>query len=348
MRDWCNRGATTRFRWASHLDQKDGKKMVLANVSEIYPLYDSVIISQRLWGNEIKVKGWFGGHAGDPWAKPWEQFGDTPEHLFFKDRTEGNSDLAYCNLQSAETMDFAYRLYSIGVRFWGPISSFEVSPRYAYNGDGMPPWGAITNDDPYILASAWKQFFATELPQHVGFEFKVEQDVICEGPAMTFPPGHGFIGGGSSWSDPVTPGDSNISTTYDQNFEVDAQGEDSLVQYPQHISVVNQGVPGISNRFNFVNAKGFPQPVEIPKNALIQAKIILSPYVQEMMNDVLGPLYYLFNRRCPRAWGIGATPDVNESPATWFGTRYGITVSMLGERLVQQRGQYFAPGTSGE
>lgn len=329
----------------------------IANVSEIYPLYDSIILSQRLWGNESKVKGWFGGHSGDPWAKPFEQFGDTPEHIFFKDRTEGNSDLAYCNLQSAETMDFAYRLYSIGIRFWGPISAFEIAPEYEAQvdgGTGMPPWGAtqaypggpggVITDDPFVLQSQMGHIWKAEIPMHAGFEFKVEQDVILEGPAMTFPPGHGFTGSGSAWSGPVSPGVSAVPG-YDMNIDPDTAGEDSILQYPQHISVVTQGHPRMGNRFNFVNSAGEPAPIEIPKGALVQAKINISPYVQYLLDDVLGPLYYLFNRRCPREWAIGATPDLEKDDNIYFGTRYGITVSLLGERLVQQRGQYFAPAT---
>ena len=307
---------------------------------------DSVICSQRLWGNEIKVKGWFGGHAGDPWARPFEQFAATPEHLFFKERTEGNSDAAYCNLQSAETMDFAYRLYSIGIRFWGPISAFEVAPEILHNGAGMVPWGTIVTDDPFVLASSIGHIWKSEMPMHMGFEFKVEQDVILEGPAMTFPPGHGFTGSGSAWSGPVSPGVS-FNSGFNQNIYVDEAGEDCIVQHPQHISVVNQGHPRIGNRFNFVNHLGEPQPIEIPKGALIQGSLKMSAYASYLLNEVMGPLYYLFNRRCPRKWqdGSGLGKDDN----IWFGTRYGITVSLIGERLVQQRGSYFyGPGVAEE
>jgi hypothetical protein len=324
-----------------------------ANVSEICPLIDTVIVSQQLWGNEIKVKGWFGGHSGDPWARPFEQFAATPEHLFFKERTEGNSDAAYCNLQSAETMDYAYRLYSIGVRFWGPISGFESAPLIAYNGKGMLPWGTLQLDDPYVLSSVMQHIWKVELPMHMGFEFKIEQDVILEGPAMTFPPGHGFVGSGSAWNGPVGPGESlmidelatpdfpwNLNTT-----PTPEAGEDSLVQHPQMISVVNQGNPLLGNRLNFVNSKGEPQPIGIPKGALIQAKLKMTPYASYLLSDVMGPLYYLFNRRCPRAWVDGTlveeSPIVQKDDNVWFGTRYGITVSLLGERLVQQRGQYW-------
>jgi len=320
------------------------------NVSEIYPLYDSVIISQRLWGNEPKVKGWFGGHEGDRWARPFEMFSQAPEHIFFKDRTEGSTHLAYCNLQSAERMDFAYRLYSIGVRFWGPISAFEVSPRIQHDGDGMLPWGTALGDDPFALLSTLGHQWKSEIPRHTSFEFKVEQDVIAEGPCMAFPPGHGFTGGGSAWSGPVTPGvvyDDTLKTAFDQNIDADTAGEDSIVQQPQHISVINQGCPVLGNRFNFTNSAGEPQPIEIPRGALFQASIKLTPYASYMLSETMGPLYYMFNRICPREsyYTIGEDSTIQVDPATWFGTRYGITVSMLGERLVQQRGQYHAPET---
>lgn len=320
------------------------------NVSEIYPLYDSVVISQALWGNEARVKGWFGGSANTPWARPFEEFGDTPEHLFFKERTEGSSDLAYCNVQSGETMDFAYRCYSVGVRFWGPPSAFEVAPRIDHDGDGMLPWGtelAGTGDDPYSLISVWGHQWKAEIPRHCSFEFKVEQDVIVEGPCMSFPPGHGIIGSGSAWSGPIGRGvtDDLASAIFYENIDADDAGEDSIAQLPAHIHVTNQGHPRLGNRFNFVDADGNPQPILIPRAALFQASIKLSPYAQYLLNEAMGPLYYAFNRRCPRESNYGEAPNVTEvSPITWFGMRYGITVTLLGERLVQQRGQYHAPG----
>lgn len=317
------------------------------NVSEMSPLYDSVIVSQRLFGNEDKVKGWFGGSAADPWARPFEQFGATTEHIFFKDRTEGNCDLAYCNMQSAETMDFPFRAYSLGVRFWGPVSAFETAPEIDPTGNGMPPWGTIETDDPWILFSWIGHFWKAELPYHCSLEFKVENDVIAEGPAITFPPGHGFIGTGSSWSDPVSPGQSSLSD-YNMNIAPDPDNPDSIVQHPQMISVVNQGEPRLGNRFNFARRNPLtnkiePLPIEIPKGSLVQATIKLTPYAQYILSDIMGPLYYLFNRRCSRASYVDAA-TVGPDPIVWFGTRYGITVSLLGERLVQQRGNYFAPG----
>jgi hypothetical protein len=311
--------------------------MNIANVSEIYPLYDSIIVSQRFHGNEANVRGWFGASLANPTLQPFSAFGSQQTHTLFKDRTAGQAGAMYCNLESAETMDFAYRLYSVGVRFWGPVTGFEVAPHWDSTGS-PPPWGAITQDDPVMIASCLSAWWKGSFPFQCGFRLKVEQDIIVEGPAMTFPPGHGFTGSGIAWSAPVYP---------EHNVEPAGAGDALILQHPQMISVITQGNPKLGNRFNFIDADNKPQPVEIPKGALIKAEILLSEYAQYYLEDQAGPLYYLFNRLCPREWDSDAATGV-ESPAYWFGTRYGVTVTLLGERLVQRRGQYFAPGWTGD
>jgi hypothetical protein len=307
------------------------------NVSEIFPLYDTVIVSQRLHGGETGVKGWYGASAGDPTVKPFHEFSRKQRHVFFKDRTEANASLAYCNVQSAETMDYAMRIYSVGVRFWGPTSAFEVTPVYE-DQITPPPFGTITRDDPIMINSCLSQWWKGSAPQQCAFELKVEQDIIAEGPCATFPPGHGLIGSGTAWGGTVTP---------ENNVDPAAPGDSLIIQHPQMISVVNQGRPVLGNRFIFRNAEGEPDPIQIPRGSLLEATITLSPYVQYMLENVAGPLFYLFNRLCPREW-IEDGPVTGSSPAYWFGTRYGITVSLIGERLVQPRGQYWAPGRAAD
>jgi hypothetical protein len=306
------------------------------NISEIFPLYDTVIVSQRFHGGEAGVKGWFGGSTANPTIKPFHEFSRKERHVFFKDRTEATASLAYCNNQSAETMDYAMRIYGVGVRFWGPVSAFEVAPTYE-DPDTPPPWGTIDRDDPVMVNSCLSAWWKGSAPSQCAFELKVEQDVICEGPCATFPPGHGFVGSGVAWGGTVTP---------EILDDPQASGEALILQHPQMISVMNQGVPRLSNRFIFRNARGEPDPIQIPRGSLLEATVTLSPYVQYMLENVAGPLFYLFNRRCPRKW-IEGDPEgevTMYSPAYWFGTRYGITVSLIGERLVQPRGQYWAPG----
>lgn len=323
-------------------------------VSEIAPLYDSVVISQRLHGDEENVRGWFGGTPSRPNARPWDLFAATNVHSFFKDRTESTADLAYCNLQNAETMDTPYRLYSIGCRFWGPPSAFETVPKLALDGTNFPmlPWGeidldgALRLDDPYTVNSCMSQFWRGDAPRLATFRLIVEQDTIVEGPCMTFPPGHGITAAGSSWDGPVT------GTTYIESDHADpgaeTAGDRLMAQHPQMISVINQGNPVMGNRFHFVKynekaAKWLPAPIEIPKGALVECQVELSEYLQYYINNTYGPLYYLFNRRCPRRWWYDDPAVEDQDINTFFGMRYGITVSMMGERLVQQRGQYYAP-----
>lgn len=332
--------------------------MPVANVSEIYPLYDTVIISQRLWGREINTPGWFGARTAEPVGsaetiRPMEAFGATEVHPFFNTRTEGSAGLPYCNLQSAETMDFAYRLYSIGIRFWGPISGMEATYRFLVNN----VWSdfAGTNENELVAINSYlSHFWKNEFPRHCSFSFKIEQDTICEGPCYTAPPGHGPQADGSSWvggSYWLQPPDAAIElpnpiTPVQPIFPVNTGEADQVIAYPQHINVTNQGVPLIGNRYNFVDDQGQPAPIEIPRQALVEANIRLSRYAQYCLEGVLGPLFYLFQRRCPKnhVAADGAPPTYVTVPPIWFGTRYGITISLIGERLVQQRGQYHAPG----
>lgn len=291
------------------------------NVSEIWPVYDTLIVSQFLHGAESKTPGWFGATLANPTARPIEEFASRDKHIFFKSgRTEGNSHLAYNNQQSSETMDFAYRLYSLGIRFWGPVSAMEGGY-----------WSADTTyRELRYINSYLAQFWKTDLVRNCGIDFKVEQDTIVEGPCFTCPPGHGHTASGVAWSDPVTPVLDVIPT---------AAGNDQLIQYPQMINVVSQGIPVIGNRFNF------SPPLEIPRGALIEANVYLSQYARYVLHDVQGPMSYLFNRVCARIHDLeeGETDILETNPLTWFGCRYGITVSLIGERLVQQRGQYHAP-----
>ena len=55
-----------------------------------------------------------------------------------------------------------------------------------------------------------------------------------------------------------------------------------------------------------------------------------SPYAQHMLNNMLGPI----------EWQIDPEEDIVTNNEPNHPVRCGITVTLLGKRLVQQRGQY--------
>lgn len=260
------------------------------NVAEPYPLYDTIIVSKELFGKEQSINGWFTSF-GD--------FAANERHTFFKSRTIGNSNLAYCNMDSADNVDFAYKIFSIGVRFFAPVNAdsnnqIVVSPEKM--NDGNTPW------------------WLWELPKHCGFDFRIQQDTIIEDTCAAVPPGYGpRLGCGAQ---PIQ----DIADISDYN----------MTQW-QAVTGTN-GEPCIDNRFSFGD-----NPIEVPRNATIEANIYPSVYARTIMADLFGPHDAVLPAE------EGTTPP-GQTDYISFGQRYGITVSLYGYRMVQQRGQYFAPG----
>lgn len=210
------------------------------NVAESYPLYDSVIVCSELYGKERALPGWFNN---------FRDFAANERHTFFKSRTIGNSHQAYCNLDSADNVDFVYKCYSIGVRFWGPVSPDTIN--------------RITGS-PYGMNENVLPFWLFDLPKHCGFDFKVQQDTIVENTCLATPPGYGpRIGGGAQ---PAT--------------ETEAPYPN---QTPWKIITGTNGEPVINNRFTF------PSPISIPRNATIEANIYPAHYARYMMENLDGP-----------------------------------------------------------
>lgn len=253
-----------------------------ANVAETWPLYDSILICPTFFGNEIGQDGWFTNFAA---------FGAEETHNFFKSRTE-SSGQAYCNMQSADSMDFAFMLHSIGVSVWGPTPNVEGQP---------DPAGEGILDDIIRPDLAFGHWFQSELPNHMGIDLKIQQDIVLELPTIHAPPGYGAIGSG----------------TANQGTDGAAFGDIVINQ-----NSVVQGVPLLDNRFSF------PKPIGIPRTASIEGTLHLSQTARTFLQGVTGPHQYQFN-------SIDGTP-----PYTFFPRRYGITMSLFGERLVQQRAQY--------
>jgi len=212
------------------------------NVSEPWILYDSIVICPQFYGAENNIPGWFNTYA----AMGGQQF-----HSFFKTRTEGTAGLQYCNAQSADTMDYVYLLYSIGVNFLAPSSRLVRD---------------VTSDPvaPTTLDWTSNNFFESDLPRHVGVQFKVQQDIVFEGCAIDTPPGYGSVGFGGAW----------------QNA-----GTDQLDN--QH-GYVCQGVPVLGARFNF------PNPIPIPRTSTIEGILDVSALGRAYLTSMVGPNLNVF------------------------------------------------------
>lgn len=150
----------------------------------------------------------------------------------------------------------------------------------------------------------------TEFPRHCAIQLRVQQDVVAELPAMACPCGYGPVGGGASYA--------HDQIGYDG-------GE--ITPNPGFLPVANfsvtQGVPNLTNRWPF------PKPIKIPRNATIEGILTVSLQARTVLERIGAVNNYLFNSQ------ETATPYTMHE----FYSRYGIQLSLIGKRLVQQRGQ---------
>jgi hypothetical protein len=211
------------------------------NVTEAYPIYDTVNICKTFYGKEKTLTGWY---------TTFRDFAADEKHTFFKSRTAGNSHLAYCNQDSADNVDFVFKAFSFGVRFFAPVmpdavNSIVVSPTNMH--ESVPAWWLF------------------DLPKHCGIDFRVQQDVIVENTCLATPAGYGPRGGGGA--QPAT----DITAPFPN-------------QTPWKVVTGTIGDPIIDNRFPF------PEPISIARNTSIEANLYISGYARDIMKAMNGPL----------------------------------------------------------
>lgn len=263
--------------------------MEMKNVLEPWTIYDSIIVSSAMYGNESNVQGWFPTFAA---------FGAQQEHRFFKSRNEAMAGLAYNNMQSQDRADFAFHALSIGLAFQGPSQPWEKRNAGEF---GTPPGINISN------------FFQFDLPNHVGVEFRLAQDIRLDASPYHMPPGYG-------------PRVSGVSQGLDAAFDVPPNGGPggpAFLGYTSGVVVGTQGEPTKDNRFYFKSE------IAIPRNETFEVRITLSEYARMILTQITGPHSYL--------WGeiAGAPAALTE---VRFPTRYVIQCAIHGLREVQQRG----------
>lgn len=224
------------------------------NVREAWSIYDTMVISPKWYGSEAQNAGWFNSVL---------LFSNQETHSFFKARTEATASLAYCNKQTADSMDFVFLANTIGVAFIAP------GVRTLCEGSGEPGPAPITQTNNQ-LAHWWE----TVLPRHCSLEFKVQQDTVLELPSLAASPGYGPSGGGAS-------------------FEHESCGRDVALTRPDYLPVANfsvtQGVPTLKNRFSFGD-----QPIGIPRTGTIEAVIRVSEIARAALFSLNLDYYYYF------------------------------------------------------
>jgi len=226
------------------------------NVVEAAALYDTILVCNKYYGSEINVRGWYTSFAA---------FAAAQDMRFFKVRTEGTAGLPYTNQQSADSMEFPFMAYSMGLAFFAPASNM-MGNAYEEDMDGAGDTVAAG------LNPGIPHFWQFDLPSHAAIALKTNQDVRAEVTAYACPPGYGPMGGGAA-------------------FEMDTTGEGGslYLAHAQINSFGTQGVPVLSNRFRF------PVPIAIPKNATIEGLLYLSAYARDVIGSWRGPDHYLFN-----------------------------------------------------
>lgn len=220
-----------------------------ANVAESASLYDSILVCRQFYGSENNVQGWY---------TTFNDFSKQETQSFFKARTESIANAAYNNQQNADSMDFAFLAYSMGITFWCPATALLGETYRPIEGAA----GLIAKVDP-VIGHLW----AFDLPRHCAIQFKVNQDIRAEVMCYAAPPGYGPIGGGAA---------SDV---------IDALA--APIAYLSNLPTINmagtQGVPVHQNRFKF------PAPIGIPRTATIEGILNVSDIGRYLLEGVYGP-----------------------------------------------------------
>jgi hypothetical protein len=98
-------------------------------------------------------------------------------------------------------------------------------------------------------------------------------------------------------------------------------GHDLDAENPMLHHIGGSGVPSIKNRWQF------DKPIALPRTATIEGELEMSPYARYLLGLMNGPL----GMDLP---GVGGIAGIE------FPHRVGVTMSLVGKRLVQQRGEY--------
>lgn len=238
MKDW------TEGNKATFLDPTTSEFKKMVNVAESWTIYDTVLICNTYYGNEQNINTWF---------NTFQQFAQNETHRFFKSRTRGTAGLAYNNQNNADTMDFAFVAFTMGLSFFGtPLGAIGTpSPP-----DGTP--NDIENVDPFAYP-----YWTVDLPNQSAIQLKIQQDIVAEMRSAQCMPGYSAAGGAGGSTD----GGALPATTYPPFMNYN----------------MSQGEADWTNRWRF------PSPLGIPRTATIEGILHLSNIAREALSEVRGP-----------------------------------------------------------
>lgn len=152
-------------------DKVGSVSTVAENVAENWTYYDTVLIGQNLAGLSFN----------DGWHPNYLALGLQADVPFFNVRNK-NHGLPYNNQDTRDALPFAFRIFTIGVRFWAPSCA------------NYPSDGIGEQQTPSVL-------FATELAKHCSVTLQTNQDDRLKSTVQLTPPGYGLVGGGVGQGD---------------------------------------------------------------------------------------------------------------------------------------------------
>lgn len=290
------------------------------NVKEQIILTDTILVSKFVGQMTDRPSGWFGSFA---------DAGAAGEFSFMNVRNR-SIGVAYNNQDARDQLPFGMRITSIGVKCFGPAAASQFTAclnkgstdtdRVPYADDVYvdPVPAELTNREE-LHTAVWE----ADLPNHLSLILRTNQDIRLRGPVAIFTPGFGAVGGGWGWG---SPGDLEImgdGGTPAPAISREASGP-SYGMFATNLETIQHGEADLRRRFPF------PIPIDVPKRANLSITLKLSQYGKEMLKAMTGPYWY------PMANAFSSGGLTKSVKAAMF----GVDVTIKGERLVQQRGDY--------
>jgi hypothetical protein len=282
-------------------------------------LTDTVMVGKFVGGLTDRPSGWFASFA---------DLGAAGSLSFFNVRNNSIGTM-YNNQDARDQLPYGFRIQSIGIRFWSSTASTftvcynlgdtELQREAKAETDYTDPLFTDMVNREELHAAVWEG----DLPNHASAMLKTNQDIRLKAPVTMLASGTGPIGGGWGWGSP------NDLIYYANGGSVvpAIAGETTpphLGAFCGNLEDMQVGEVDIRQRFPF------PVPIDVPKRANLSLEIKLSQYARELLQTIPGPYW----------WPVPNAFTINGLTKSTKAAVYGIECTLLGERQVQQRGDY--------